>query len=88
MLLQRQELKLQRLELKANREELSRTATAQEGQVDSQKVIVKLNALNTLVNYHLENIKRAKEAKIFVEEEWQSVKKYTDEIRSFIADKK
>lgn len=63
--LQRSELELQRKELELNRKELARSAKAQENsekelrrQADNLKSTARLNALGTLMNYHLDNINR------------------------------
>ena len=95
MLLQKQELRLQRLELKANREELARTATAQENsekelrrQADNLKATARLNAMNTLISYHLDNVNRNKSNPVaFMHDDWEKAQEYIKEIKSILNQK-
>jgi uncharacterized membrane protein len=70
ILLQRNELALQRQELRETKEELKRSAIAQEKseralfrQAENLKISAKLSALNTLVNYYLDE--ETKHSRIF-----------------------
>lgn len=95
MLLQRQELKLQRLELKANREELARTATAQENsekelkrQADNLKSTARLNALGTLMNYHINVVNNSSDGSLKRIDSLHAIRDYTKEIESVLEQSK
>ncbi len=85
--LQRKELEYQRKDLELNRKQLIRSATAQENsekelkrQADNLKETAKLNALSTLLNYHLDNISR------HPNQAWGPDEKKIQEYKSWIED--